>query len=166
MERITASAWQALSEHHGLRAALAGVALVIIGLLLGAESAVAVALIAVGVVMLVVGWAGRRLRGRLAIEFGPEGTTIELQAHVASPVRPRPPAIQPPETPAAPRIYALSRRDPATPAAAASPAGATTGGDAGQPPDAEVIEGTGETIEMDVSQLKALLAAERTNGSS
>ncbi|MCW2951799.1 MAG: hypothetical protein JWQ48_969, partial [Conexibacter sp.] len=35
------------------------------------------------------------------------------------------------------------------------------GGEAAEPPDADVIESTGETIELDVSQLKALLAAER-----
>ncbi|MCW2954200.1 MAG: hypothetical protein JWQ48_3370, partial [Conexibacter sp.] len=110
-ERVASAAWQGLSERHGLRAGLAGVLLVVVGLLLGAQSAVAVSLLAVGVAMLVIGWAGSRLRGRFAIDFGPEGTSIELRAHVASPVRPRAATIEPPETEASPRIYAMARRD-------------------------------------------------------
>jgi hypothetical protein len=163
--RAASAAWQGLSERHGLRAGLAGAILVIVGLLLGAQSAVAVSLLAVGVAMLVIGWAGSRLRGRFAIEFGPEGTSIELRAHVASPVRVGAAAIAAPATAASPRVYAIPRRDAVAhdapaPGLAASPS-AVAGAHAGEPPDADVIESTGETIEMDVSQLKALLAAER-----
>jgi hypothetical protein len=72
-------------ERRGARSTVLGIALVAIGVALGSTSAVAVAMLVVGVVMLIVGLLGRRVQGRFAIEFGADGASIELQAHIASP---------------------------------------------------------------------------------
>jgi hypothetical protein len=131
----------ALVERAGLRLALIGVALVIAAFELGAGSALSVPLLVVGLVMLVVGALGSRLRGRFAVDFGPGGAVIEARAEIAPPRRTAP-VTSPPTKP---RITLVT----------------PTASDQSGPDD--VIEGHGETIEMDVAQLKRLLAAERAD---
>jgi len=83
--RNVADGLPALLERPGVRSTLLGVVLVGVAVALGVSSNVSVALLVVGVVMLIVGLMGRRLQGRFAIEFGPNGASFEIQTHMASP---------------------------------------------------------------------------------
>jgi len=155
IEQGARAAWRGLAERRGLRVALAGAVVLLVALQLGADSALSVPLLIVGLVMVVVGAMGPRLRGRFSLEFGPEGTSIEVQTHIAAPGKTAAPVPALPIAPDRPRI-ALVHSAPAAPAVA-EPATA----EEPPPADAMVVEGHGETIEMDVEQLRALLAAER-----
>lgn len=130
------TAWRELVERRGLRVALAGVALLVAALVIGTGTALGLICAIVGLVMLVVGAMGPRLRGRVSLEFGPGGTSFELQTHVAPPGRVLL-APSPDEDLGRPQISLV-------PAIGAD--------------DGHVVEGSGETIEIDVEQLKRLLA--------
>lgn len=163
IERGTRAAWRGLAERRGLRVALAGAVLLLVALQLGTDSALSVPLLVVGLVMVIAGSMGPRLRGRFSLEFGPEGTTIEVQTHIAAPGKVAQPA---PALPAGrPRIALVHSAPAAVEAPDAAPQPAASIGPATdaepEPQDALVVEGHGETIEMDVEQLRALLAAER-----
>lgn len=159
LEQGARAAWQGLAERRGLRVALAGGIVLLVALRLGTDSALSVPLLVVGLVMVVVGAMGPRLRGRFAVEFGPDGTSIELQTHIAAPGTVAAPAPAIAEGPARPRI-ALVHPAPAQPATD-DPGAPVVDVREPVPEDAMVVEGHGETIEMDVEQLRALLAAER-----
>jgi hypothetical protein len=83
------AAGRALLGRRGLRPTVLGVALAALALALGVSSALSVALLVVGVLMLIVGLMGPRLQGRFAIEFGPNGASLEIQTHMAPPGRTR-----------------------------------------------------------------------------
>ena len=83
-----------------------------------------------GILALVVAWFGSRLDGRLMLEWGESGVTFELKTDINAPERPR----QRVESLAIPR-----RLD------------AVSDG-------ALVIEGTAQTVEIDIAELKALIA--------
>ena len=102
---------------------------------LGGGSALTVPLVVLGVVLLLVGILGRRLRGRVALEWGPSGASFDFTAAIAPPGR-----TVVPDAPSQ-----------ATTMLTAPPAEELE--------DADVVESTGETIEFDVSALRALLAA-------
>jgi hypothetical protein len=131
LERIIAAGWRELRERRALRVTLAGIALVVFALYLGGGSALTVPLLVIGGVLVLAGLLGPRLSGRLVVEWGPQGTTIDFHTDVAS----APPA----EVTAAPAPAAIDR-----PAAAPM-----------------VIEARGETIEIEVAQLEALVAGAR-----
>lgn len=155
IEQGARAAWRGLAERRGLRVALAGAVVLLVALRLGTDSALSVPLLIVGLVMVTVGAMGPRLRGRFSLEFGPDGTSIEVQTHIAAPGKTAAPVPALPVAPERPRI-ALVHPAPAAPVAAEpSPEQEPA------PADAVVVEGHGETIEMDVEQLRALLAAER-----
>lgn len=128
LERILSAAWRELCERRGLRAALVGVVLLLFALYLGGGSALTVPLLIIGAILIAAGLLGPRLSGRLVVEWGPRGTTIDFHTDVAAA----------PSAEARP-LPALER-----------PAG---------PP--QVIEGRGETIEIEVAQLEALMAGAR-----
>jgi len=139
---------RALLERRGLRPTVLGVALAILGLVLGASSLLSVSLLVLGLVMLIVGLMGPRLQGRFAVEFGPNGATIEIQTHMAPP-RPARPAA------------ALALWKPIGALSAAGGEIADQSTDNGTNPAimlGEIIQAQGETIELDVKGLKALLA--------
>lgn len=109
----------------------AGLVLLLLGMFVVTGSAWTAPVLVVGAAMLVVAWIGSRIDGRMLVEWGQQGTGIELQAHV----RPAP---------------AL----PAAPLAAPAPVAV-----AAVPTDAEIVEGEAHTIEIDVAELKSLIAA-------
>lgn len=93
----------------------------------------------VGALMVVIGWVGGRLDGRFTVEWGETGTQLEFRARIAAPPPPR--ASLPPASP-------LSRAllDMPQPTA----------------PDAGMIEGEAHTVEIDLAELEALIAAAET----
>jgi len=138
VERGADAAWHALSTRRGLRIGLLGLALVLLGVLyLGGDSAWTVPLVVIGAVMILIGLLGPRLSGRFSLEWGAEGTVIEFRTEVTPPT-PAPRILAPP--------FPFAPDPPQVPQ---------------KVPSAQVIEGEGETIEFDVAQLRALLAAER-----
>lgn len=99
-------------------------------------------LVIAGVVMVLIAWIGSRLDGRFAVEWGEAGTRLEFRAEIKAP--PAPPqrvlsgmtASAPPARVPAVRIPTLAELE-----------------------DGDVIEGEGHTVEIDVGELKALIAA-------
>lgn len=150
-----------LSERRGLRTVLVGAALTLLAIHLGSGSAFSLPLLVVGLGMIVVGAMGPRLRGHIGLDFGPEGTAITLHTHVAPPGRrlaPQGDGAQVIELPPRPRIALVPSTPraevtaPAAPVAAPGPDPATTPADG-----PSVVESSGETIEIDVEQLRAML---------
>ncbi|UTI64817.1 hypothetical protein NBH00_01085 [Paraconexibacter antarcticus] len=150
-----------LSERRGLRTVLVGAALTLLAIHLGSGSAFSLPLLVVGLGMIVVGAMGPRLRGHIGLDFGPEGTAITLHTHVAPPGRrlaPQGDGAQVIELPPRPRIALVPSTPraevtaPAAPVAAPGPDPATTPADG-----PGVVESSGETIEIDVEQLRAML---------
>jgi hypothetical protein len=142
LERILSAAWRELCGRRGLRAALVGLVLLLFALYLGGGSALTVPLLIVGAILIAAGLLGPRLSGRLVVEWGPRGTTIDFHTDVA--------AAPHPEPVAQPAVAAIAEGPAAPPQVAEGPAG---------PP--QVIEGRGETIEIEVAQLEALMAGAR-----
>ena len=137
MERAGHGVISALGDlwnRRGVEATLGGVIALAAAIWLGGGSALTVPLVVLGVVLLLVGILGRRLRGRIALEWGPSGASFDFTAAIAPPGRT--------VVPDAPSRAAAIAAPPAE-----------------EPEDAEVVESTGETIEFDVSALRALLAA-------
>jgi hypothetical protein len=150
-----------LSERRGLRTVLLGGVITLIALDLGSDSALSAPLLVIGVIMLIVGAMGPRLRGHIGLDFGPEGTAITMHTHVAPPGRrlaaqaegERAVIALPPR----PRIALVPNAPEPAATASATP----------EPADAQVVESTGETVEIDVAQLRALLdAQDRADGRS
>lgn len=127
-----------------VRLALAGIIVALIGAGPASGSVWTLPLVIVGVIMLIVACIGRRLRGRFVIEWGESGAEIGFSASVT-------PA---PERPAAPAVPVPATR--ASQLRAGSPAPAPP---APMPVDDDVIEGEAHTVEIDVAELKALIAA-------
>ncbi len=99
-------------------------------------------LVVVGALMVAIAWIGRRLDGRFAVEWGEGGTQLEFRAKIKSPA----PARHA-DPGASPRDHEL------------------TGGPDPGPGQPEIIEGEAHTVEIEVSELEALIAAvETSNG--
>jgi hypothetical protein len=113
---------------------IVGIVLAFVGLLL-TNSVWTLPLMIVGAVMVVVAWIGHRLEGRFAVEWGKTGTELAFRATV-KPAR------------AELAIAAASTAEP-QPTASETPAS----------PEHQVIEGEAHTVEVDVGELKALIAA-------
>ena len=170
-----------LGERRGLRTVLLAVLIVLVAISLG--GAFEVPLLAVGLVMLVIGVMGPRLGGHLGLDFGPEGTAISFQAHIAPPGRrllpeaggmtaaslpPRPhialaPTEQPQRNAVTPGPAAAAPRwdAPATTRSTAERTPATT---PERPTPRADIDSTGETMEIDARDLRARLDGEPTTG--
>jgi hypothetical protein len=103
---------------------------VLLGMVFVTSSVWTLPLVIAGAVMLVVAWVGSRLDGRLAIEWGEAGTRLEFRAQIKAP------------EPAVPGV-ALARVDEVEP----------------EPSDAEVVDGEAHTVEIEVAELEALIAA-------
>lgn len=130
-----------LGERRGLRTVVMGVLLVAIALLLGMDSAWTLPVVIGGLLLIAIGSLGPRLSGRMAVEFGASGTVIEMRTE-----------ITPPGTVASEHNRTLPL-----------PVAVESGADA-EVPDADVIEGSGETIEIEVSKLEELIASAGVNG--
>lgn len=122
-----------------VRLAIAGVIVALIGAGPASGSVWTLPLVIVGVIMILIACIGHRLRGRFVIEWGEAGAEIGFSASVApAPDRARRSIIAP-----------AGRAPASIPVeAAAAPAG-----------DNDVIEGEAHTVEIDVAELKALIAA-------
>jgi hypothetical protein len=112
-----------------VRLAVTGVALLVIGGLQLMSSVWTLPLVLVGATMVVTAWIGHRLEGRFAVEWGKTGTELAFRARIG--------ASEEDEVRSRPPLSV----------------------DAVEPADAEVIEGEAHTVEIDVAELKALLAA-------
>jgi hypothetical protein len=115
-----------------VRLSVTGVLLLLIGVVLMANSVWTLPLVIVGSLMVVIAWIGHRLEGRFAIEWGDTGTQLAFRATIKPPQHPQ---AGPPRIP--PAWHELVR--------------------AAEPPD--IIEGDAHTAEIDVAELKALIAA-------
>jgi hypothetical protein len=137
-ERITALAatFHAWLTRPRVRLSVIGVSLLLVGGLIMANSVWTLPLVVAGALMVAVAWIGRRLEGRFAVEWGEGGTQLAFNATIKA-------------TPPATDVPALDRAaDPGSP----PPAEPATG-----IPD--VIEGEAHTVEINVGELKALIAA-------
>jgi hypothetical protein len=113
-----------------VRLAATGVILLVLAAVLLPSSVWTLPLVVAGVMMVLVAWIGSRLKGHFLIEWGESGTRLDFHAELASAGH---------RQPAANRARAI----------AAVPA----------PPDAAVIDGEAHTVEIDIAELKALIAA-------
>jgi hypothetical protein len=119
-----------------------GVILLLIGGLLMTSSVWTLPVVVVGALMVLIAWIGRRLDGRFAVEWGEAGTQIEFRAK-------------------------LKTAEPARPAAAGTSSSSHKLQHTPEPEAelAEIIDGEAHTVEIDVAELKALIAAvEMTSG--
>ncbi|MGA2015107.1 MAG: hypothetical protein ABSH51_31890 [Solirubrobacteraceae bacterium] len=121
-----------------VRLSLAGVALLALGALILTNSVWTLPIVVVGALMVVTAWIGHRLEGRFAIEWGQAGAQLSFRATIK-------PAHGPPELAA--RTLPAADPDPVAP---------------GSSPAPEIIEGEAHTVEIDVGELKALIAAVET----
>jgi hypothetical protein len=119
------------------RLAVIGVVLLLVALLGIFSSVWTLPLVTVGAVMVLIAWIGARLNGRFAVEWGEGGTQLEFRAQIRSPavIAGALPVVTQEPAPAV-RIPTLAELD-----------------------DPDVIEGEGHTVEIDVAELKALIAA-------
>jgi hypothetical protein len=134
------TAWQWFYEwlsRPRVRLTVTGVILLLIGGLVMASSVWTLPLVIVGALMVVIAWIGSRLDGRFAVEWGEAGTQLEFRAMIRS---------AQPALPALPRT-SVSSRTPARPPESAHP---------------QVIDGEAHTVEIDVAELEALIAAVET----
>jgi hypothetical protein len=94
-------------------------------------------LVIVGAVMVAVAWIGHRLEGRFAVEWGQTGTELAFRATVK----------------------------PARPTLAVAGGGLSNAQQLTRAPDGErdeIVEGEAHTVEVDVTELKALINAVET----
>lgn len=115
------------------RLAVIGAILLLVALLGVFSSVWTLPLVIVGAAMVLIAWIGARLNGRFAIEWGETGTQLEFRAQIKAPAVLPVVVVDP--VPAV-RIPTLAELD-----------------------DPNVIEGEGHTVEIDVTELKALIVA-------
>ena len=137
-----------------VRTAVVGVLLIVLGAAIINNSAWTFPVVLVGIIMIVVAWVGGRLEGRFGIEWGEAGAGFELRARFRSAGVSTPPHTRP--LPAGPSTTTTT----AVAAAPAVTATTTAGAETPLAPEADVvIDGEAHTIEIDVNELKALIAA-------
>lgn len=117
-----------------VRVALLGAAL-ILAAVLWVDGSLGTVFTVVGIVMLLVAWLGSRMQGRFVVEWGENGTKLEFDAGLKPAPEPPKPALNPART-SAPGLTA-----------------------AATPQDADVIDGEAHTVEIDVEELRKLIAA-------
>jgi hypothetical protein len=133
-----------------VRLTLTGVLLLLVGGLIAPNTVWTLPLVIVGALMVAVAWIGHRLEGRFAVEWGEAGTQLAFNTTIKAP--------QP-----APDAPALSAAAPARPDVSPPrprPVPLT------EPTRAldDVIEGEAHTVEINVRELKALIAAAEAAG--
>jgi hypothetical protein len=123
-----------------VRLSLTGVLLLLIGGVFISNSVWTLPLVIVGALMVVTAWIGHRLEGRFVIEWGDTGAELGFRATVK--------AAQP--APHAAPATAAGQQRSTTPHLRTAKA---------EPATLDVIEGEAHTVEIDVAELKALIAA-------
>jgi hypothetical protein len=121
-----------------VRLTLTGAFLLLVGGLIAPNTVWTLPLVIAGALMVATAWIGHRLEGRFAVEWGEAGTQLAFKATI----KPSQPTSETPALTAAPPAGPTSAR----PAALARP-------------DDEVIEGEAHTVEINVSELRTLIAA-------
>ena len=134
----TTSSFHAWLLRPRVRLSLTGALLLLVGGLITTNTVWTLPLVIVGAVMVAVAWIGHRLEGRFAVEWGETGTELAFKATIK--------AAQPTSD-----MPALGAASPAGSAPARPAELARTRDD--------VIEGEAHTVEINVSELKALIAA-------
>jgi hypothetical protein len=134
----TGSSFYAWLMRPRVRLTVTGALLLLIGALVASNSVWTLPLVIVGALMVAVAWIGHRLEGRFAVEWGEAGTQLAFNATIKAP--------QP--TSEAPALRAAA---PAPSPQPSRPALQITSDD--------VIEGEAHTVEINVAELKALIAA-------
>jgi hypothetical protein len=119
--------------------AVTGAALLLIGGLMMANSVWTLPLVIGGALMVAIAWIGPRLEGRFAVQWGGNGTELAFRARIRAP-EPALPAL------ARPSLDSSGYPDP-------PPARWT------DPKAPEVIAGQARTVEIEVAELEALIAA-------
>jgi hypothetical protein len=114
------------------RTTLVGILLIVLGAVVVTHSVWTFPLVILGIIMVVVAWVGSRLEGRFALEWSEMGAGFELRARF----KPTPESAPPP----APALPVTIARDDVV-------------------VEEPVIEGEAHTVEIDVQELKALIAA-------
>ena len=116
-----------------VRLTLAGGLLLLVGGIFITNSVWTLPVVVAGALMVLVAWIGHRLDGRFAIEWGETGTELAFRATIkaAAPARDASTADQNPHQ------------------ALQAPAGG----------DEDIIDGEAHTVEIDVAELRALIAA-------
>jgi hypothetical protein len=125
-----------------VRLTVTGAVLLIIGALVTTNSVWTLPLVLIGALMVAIAWIGHRLDGRFAVEWGAGGTQLAFRAQIK-------PAL--PALPTAAQTASVADHGPH-----ADPGPHVNVAD---PPDADVVEGEAHTVEVDVADLRALLAA-------
>jgi hypothetical protein len=115
-----------------VRLSVTGMALLLVGVLLMANSVWTLPLVIGGSLMVVIAWIGHRLEGRFAVEWGHTGTELAFRATIKPPQQPYDRALR--ISPVSPELLAA-------------------------PEVSDIIEGEAHTVEIDVAELKALIAA-------
>jgi hypothetical protein len=134
----TASSFYSWLMRPRVRLTVTGALLLLVGGLIATNTVWTLPLVIIGALMVAVAWLGRRLEGRFAVEWGETGTQLVFKATIKAP--------QPTtETPA------LAATSPVAPTHTAPAALANASDD--------VIEGEAHTVEINVAELKALIAA-------
>ena len=139
-ERVMA----ALSSSHDwvlrprVRLTLIGVGLLLIGALMLTNSVWTLPLVIVGALMVAIAWVGHRLEGRFAVQWGESGTELAFRARIRAPESSRRPILLDPP--------ALDRDPPPVDKPAKHEPG-------------DVIDGHAHTVEIEVAELEALIAA-------
>jgi hypothetical protein len=128
-----------------VRLCLIGAALLLVGALIMTNSVWTLPVVVIGALMVAVAWIGHRLEGHFAIEWGEAGTQLAFNATVKAPQRTTESAALAPAA-AVELTKALEPTKPLEP----------TG----------VIEGEAHTVEIDVGELKALIAAAEAGDAS
>jgi hypothetical protein len=118
------------------RLAVIGVVLLVVAVLGIVSSVWTLPLVIIGAVMVLVAWIGARLDGRFAVEWGETGTQLEFRAQIKAPPPARAAIAPSPVGAPAVRVPTLAQLD-----------------------NPDVIEGEGHTVEIDVAELKALIAS-------
>lgn len=129
--RVGAGAAHAWLMRPRVRLTLVGVVLLMTGALVLTNSVWTLPLVIIGAMMVGTAWIGHRLEGRFAIEWGQSGTQLAFRATIKA-----------------------ARQAVTAPALGAGDAGADA-----LAPAADIIEGEAHTVEIDVAELKALIAA-------
>jgi hypothetical protein len=133
---LSRSAARALSRPR-VRSVVIGVVLILFGATVVSNSMWTLPLLIIGAIILIVAWVGDRLDGRVSLEWGEHGASIEMRARIKPLPEERPalPMVAAPAPPVAP-APTPTRLDPTT-----------------------AIDGEAHTIEIDVAELQALIAA-------
>ena len=131
---VAATAFLEWLSRPRVRLTVTGVVLLTTGGLVVTSSVWTLPLVIAGVLMVVIAWIGRRVDGRVAVQWGEAGTELEFRARIKAP-------------------------EPVRAAQASSSARELARAVERESDGQEIIEGEAHTVEIDLAELKALISA-------